>query len=44
MLWTESQVIPHPVQLPAVFVGVSQPSVSGAVAALQSAKPVAHPV
>jgi hypothetical protein len=40
-LCAASQVSPQPVQLPVVFVGVSQPFVSGAVV-LQLAKPVSQ--
>jgi hypothetical protein len=42
-LWVASQTSPQALQLAVVFVGVSQPFVSGAVV-LQFAKPVSQPV
>jgi hypothetical protein len=42
-LWVVSHASPHAPQLVIVFVGVSQPLVSGAVV-LQSAQPAEHPV
>jgi hypothetical protein len=43
-LWIVSQASPHALQFVTVFVRVSHPSVSGAVLALQSAKPGEQPV
>jgi hypothetical protein len=41
VLWVVSHAAPHAPQLVVVFVGVSQPSLSGPVL-VQSAQPAAH--